>query len=76
MIISLSAKCVLRSDENGFAGQIRPVGSSLEKPDVNYEEVWWQHTPLSESNTNVERLWFNCVDMDTIFWTRIQLLDG
>ena len=25
---------------------------------------------------NVERLWFNSVDRDPIFWTRIQLLDG
>jgi len=61
---------------NGFAGRILPVGHSVENPDIDYEEEWWQHTPLSESNTNVERLWFNSVDTATVFWTRIQLLDG
>jgi len=61
---------------NGFAGRIWPMGCTLENPDIDYEEEWWQHTPLSESNTNAERLWFNSVDTDTIFWARIQLLDG
>jgi len=41
---------------------------SLEIPDINYEEEWWQHTPLLETNNNNERLWFNSVDTDTIFW--------
>jgi len=27
---------------------------------------WWQHTPLSESNTNSEHLWFNSVDTDSL----------
>ena len=26
---------------------------------VDYEEDWWQHIPLSESNINGERLWLN-----------------
>ena len=60
---------------NGFAGLIWPAGRGVENPDINYEEEWWQHTPLSESNTNTERLWFVSVDMDTICWARIQLLD-
>jgi len=61
---------------NGFAGRIWTADRSFENPDLNYEEVWWQHTPLSESNTNKERLWFNSVDTDTIFWAGIQLFDG
>jgi len=56
---------------NGFAGRIWPPGRSVENPDIDYEEEWWQHTPLSESNANTERLWVNSVDMDTIFWTGI-----
>ena len=35
-----------------------------------------EYTPLSESNTNGERLWVNSVDRDEIFWAGIQLLDG
>jgi len=58
---------------NGFAGRICPANRGLENPDIDYEVEWWQHTPLSESNTNAERLWFNT---DTIFWAGIQLLDG
>ena len=42
---------------NGFAGRICPAGHSVENRDIDYEEEWWQHTPLSESNTNAERLW-------------------
>ena len=61
---------------NGFAGRILPAGRSVENLDIDYEEEWWQHTPLSESNTNAERLWLNSVDRDTIFWARKQLLDG
>ena len=61
---------------NGFAGLIRPSDRSLENPDVNYEEEWWQHTPLSESNTNNERLWLNSVHTDTIFWAGIHAFDG
>jgi len=60
---------------NGFAGWVWPAGCSLENPDINYEKEWWQHTSLSESNTNAERLWFNSVDTDAIFWARIQLPD-
>jgi len=61
---------------NGFAGRIWPVSRSLENPDVNYEDKWWQHTPLLESNTNAEPLWFNLADTDKIFWAEIQLFDG
>ena len=61
---------------NCFASRICPAGRSAENPDIDHEEEWWQNTPLSESNTNTERLWFNSVDRDTIFWTGIQLLDG
>jgi len=61
---------------NGFAGRIWPAGRNLENPYIDYEEEWWQHTPLSESNSNAEQLWFNYVDTDTIFWAEIQLLDG
>jgi len=53
---------------NGCAGLICPAGRSVENPDIYYEEEWWQHTPLSESNTNAERLWVNSVDKETIFW--------
>jgi len=56
---------------NGLAGRIWPAGRSVENPDIDYEEKWWQHTPLSESNTNAERLWVNSVYRDTIFWTGI-----
>jgi len=34
VIFSLLAKCVLRPDENGFAGRIWPTGRRLENPDV------------------------------------------
>jgi len=61
---------------NDFAGRIWPAGRGVENLDIDYEEEWWQHTPLSESNTNAARLWFNPVDTNTIFWARIQLLDG
>jgi len=40
------------------------------------EEEWWQHTPLSESNTNGERLWFKSTDTDINFWAGIHWLDG
>jgi len=40
------------------------------------EEEWWQHTPLSESNTNGERLWFKSPDTDINFWAGIHWLDG
>ena len=43
---------------------------------VDYEEEWWQNTPLSESNTNDERFWFNSSNMDTHFWTGIQWFDS
>jgi len=61
---------------NGFAGRMWSAGRSLENTDTDYEEEWWQHTPMSESNTNAEQLWFNYVDTDTIFWAGIQLIDG
>jgi len=60
---------------NGFVGRIWPPGRSVENPDINCEEEWWQHTPLTEPNTNAERLWFN-TETITIFWAGIQLLDG
>ena len=61
---------------NGFAGRIWPAGRSVENPDIDYEEEWWQYTTLSESNANAESLWFNSViDTDTVFWAGIQLLD-
>jgi len=44
---------------NGFAGWIWPAGHGVENHDIDYEEEWWQHTPLSESNTNAERLLVN-----------------
>ena len=31
-----------------------PAGNSGENLDIDYEEEWWQHTTLSESNTNAE----------------------
>ena len=34
------------------------------------------HTPLSESNANGERSWFNSPDTDKNFWSGIQWLDG
>ena len=60
---------------NGFAGRIWPMGRSADNPDIDYGEEWWQHTPLSKSSANAERLWFNYVDTVTIFWAGIQLLD-
>jgi len=41
---------------------------------VECEKEWWQHTPLSESNTNGELSWFNSPDTDTIFWAGIRWL--
>ena len=55
---------------------MRPAGLSLATADVDYEEKWWQHTPLSESNINGEQSWFNSPDTDTNFWTGMQWLDG
>jgi len=70
-------KMYFASGWNGFAGRIWPAGRSVENPDIDYEEEWWQHTTLSESNTNGESSWFNSViDTDTIFWAGTQLLDG
>jgi len=44
---------------SGFAGRmIWPTGRSLENPEIVYDKEWWQHTPLSESNINAERLLF------------------
>jgi len=62
---------------NGFAGRmIWPADRSFENPDIDYDKEWWQQTPLSESNTNAERLWFNSVDTDTIFLAEIEWVDG
>jgi len=44
---------------NSFAGRIWPTGRSLKTPDIEYEEEWWQHTPLSGVYQHGERLWFN-----------------
>jgi len=76
IIFSLLAKCILRPGETASQVRFCPAGRSAENPDIDYVEEWWQHTPLSESNTNAERLWFHSVDVDTMFWARIQLLDG
>ena len=35
---------------NGFAGRIWPAGSSVENPDIDYEEEWWQPTTFTKSN--------------------------
>jgi len=40
---------------------------------IDYDEEWLQHTPLSESNTHGERLWFNSAATDN-FWAG--MLDG
>jgi len=56
---------------NEFAGRIWPAGCSLalDNPDANYEEDWWKHTPLSESNINCERLWLvDSVNSNTVIW--------
>jgi len=58
---------------NGFAGWIWPAGRSLENLDLDYEEEWWQHTPLSDSNINAERL--RLTPSTQSFWAGIQLLD-
>ena len=31
---------------------------------IDYEEKWWQHAPLSVSNTQGKWWWFNSVDTD------------
>jgi len=36
---------------NEFAGRFWPAGRSVENPDIDYEEEWWQHTPFPETNT-------------------------
>jgi len=41
---------------------------------IDYEEEWFHHTPLSESNTPREQLLFNSSDMNTNFWAEIQFL--
>jgi len=41
---------------NDLVDRIWPRGHTAKNPDIDYEEEWWQHTPLSESNTNTERL--------------------
>jgi len=43
---------------------------------VDHEKEWRQHTPLSESNTNGERSWFNSPDTDTNVWAGMQWLDS
>jgi len=43
--------------------------------ELDYEE-WWQHTQLSESNTNGEQSWFNSPNKDTNFWAGMKWLDG
>ena len=69
--------------KNAFCGRVKwlrrldfSADHSVENPDIYYEEEWWQHAPLSESNTNAEWLWFNSVGRGTIFWAGTQLLDG
>jgi len=41
-----------------------------------YEQEWWQHTPLPESNTNCERFWYSSSDTDKNFGAGIKWLDG
>jgi len=36
-----------------------------------YEEEWWQHTSLSESNTDRKRLSVSSPNLDTNFWLGI-----
>jgi len=50
-----------------------PLKKNLGDPWCRVWKEWWQHTPLSESNTNGERLWFNFAETDTNFWAGIQL---
>jgi len=40
--------------------------------DIEYEEKWWLHTLLSESNTHGEQLWYNPADTDTNFLSGVQ----
>jgi len=46
----------------------------LPTPDIDYEEEWWQYTPLSVFNTHGERLWFIFADTDANFCAGIQWL--
>ena len=41
----------------------------------HYEE-WWQHTPLSFSNTHCEQLWFHSTATNTNFRVGMQWFDG
>ena len=45
-------------------------------PSIGYEKQWWQQTPMSESNHNDGRLWFNPPDTATNIWARMQWLDS
>jgi len=74
IIFSLLGKCVSRPGEMVSQDRFGPR-AVVWRILIDYEE-WWQHTPLSESNTDAERLWFNSVDTGTIFWPGIQLLDS
>ena len=47
-----------------LCGSIWPTGRSLKTPDIDYEEEWWQHTPLSGVYQHGERLWFNSTDCE------------
>jgi len=38
---------------NSFACRILPAGRSVENPDIDCEEEWWQHAPLLKSNTTL-----------------------
>jgi len=74
--IFIYGKMCFASGWYAFAGRNCPAGRRAENPDLDYEEEWWQHTPLWESHTNAERLWCNSVDRETIFWAGKQLLVG
>ena len=60
---------------NWSACRMRPAGRSLATL-MKTEEKWWQHTPLSEFNTNGKQPWFISPDTDTNFWGGTQWLDG
>ena len=76
VVLEKNVQGVWRAGLNWSAGWMRPAGRSLATRDVDYEKKRLQHTPLSESNTNGERLWFNSPDTDTNLWSGIKWLDG
>jgi len=45
-IFFIIGKMCFAAGWNGFASRICPTGRSAENPGIDYEEEWWQHTPL------------------------------